>query len=1139
MVLALMQSLFAALVCIGAQGTQGALHGRTTQRARHVKTTHHSVFLAKPNQELNHTVHDFWLNLERHVKLQRKLQRKGKLQDALRLNFEKRLKHLKASTPIKHKKSKKSKIFKPNNRTAELAANQDKPLYKHMLAVSKSFGLAGNTTHGVSFHLGRHTRHECGHRWEEGCKLAVACYNTFEDGGCCQQWDGNMDLTGACAPCADALGYCDECYQDSQCGHHHEEELSLEDIFKMIDADGSSSLSRDEIKNFAMLVGDDHSKAHIDRIMAEADKDGNDLLDYEEFEMFAHAQHEHHDEDLKDAFNMADADRSGGIDREEMGHFLESHDDKKDEKELDHIMWKGDNDGNKVIDFEEFKQLVDEDHHRHEEHRSEEAELEDFFKKADKDDSGTLTKEEIRQTLLHEFGMEVPKEELDHGFDEADKDRNGVIDWDEFKAAHEAEEHEEYEDHGEWTEEIHHEELEEEWGEGHHHEHVGDWEDYDKVEEKGMDPSAVSNPCGDKWDMGCSDAFWCYEEGGCCDVSVSDHPEIDLKHSGCSACGPAIGICDDCFPESACGAQPGDSTPKPPAPPATYWTIIGRPKWATHSSGEKHPECLAATSTTSQQSNKYGNKLGVVCCDGSGVGSRPGCKSASTYEGAESHCESHGLQLCTRKEIENGAGKGTGCGFDAYLVWTSTPCDAKVDAGGGDDCLIADPKWHCLGSQCIPAEDYELYTAQGGAWCLTGDHELCQKPDKGWCSGECNCPGNCPHACGRCPASASLLSLPASASAPAKKELFMLSAHSALTVALHSDKEPSNADYGDPACSCVGIDNVEGKRMVRLDERTTAAYPVDLGASCQAWDDGRSLLGCMSGQDPGKGKGWCAQKWCYVDPCKCDISTLPKTSLYLPGATYQGKPIYYSYATCGAKDMFTVNRKEACVNQMTEAACDAFPKCGWHEGRCMGKELIGTCQKKLHGFTWGRSNCRCIGVANLLGDLVVNVGGKTKGKFPTEVTKYPADLGATCQAWDNGRHPDCKNKVKTLRPDWCEKTWCYVDPCSCDASIPPKTSKYLPDASFQGKPIYYSYHTCGSEDSWTAKHHKNACVNQKSEEDCAKHSKCAWTSKNTCVGKEIAGMCPGMAVEKEKKKVKSSAYASTVSFMLLLAAFMQ
>merc|ERR1719382_1620043 len=77
---------------------------------------------------------------------------------------------------------------------------------------------------------------------------------------------------------------------------------------------------------------------------------------------------------------------------------------------------------------------------------------------------------------------------------------------------------------------------------------------------------------------------------------------------------------------------------------------------------------------------------------------------------------------------------------------------------------------------------------------------------------------------------------------------------------------------------------------------------------------------------------------------------------------------------------------------------------------------------------------------------------------------YPADTGATCKAWDHNVHPDCHEGSE--KP-WCKNTWCYVDPCNCD--LPegqPEQAFLLRGALYQGKPIYYSYETCGSTDQW-------------------------------------------------------------------------
>eukprot|EP00403_Amphidinium_massartii_P039288 CAMPEP_0178439602 /NCGR_PEP_ID=MMETSP0689_2-20121128/36252_1 /TAXON_ID=160604 /ORGANISM="Amphidinium massartii, Strain CS-259" /LENGTH=444 /DNA_ID=CAMNT_0020062159 /DNA_START=79 /DNA_END=1410 /DNA_ORIENTATION=- len=261
---------------------------------------------------------------------------------------------------------------------------------------------------------------------------------------------------------------------------------------------------------------------------------------------------------------------------------------------------------------------------------------------------------------------------------------------------------------------------------------------------------------------------------------------------------------------------------------------------------------------------------------------------------------------------------------------------------------------------------------------------------------------------------------------------------------------------GNPKCPCIGFDNIDGDTLVDFDG-TEVAYPADLGARCEAWDNGRHPVSCQDGDDPGKGKGWCAQPWCYVDACNCDLPTLPKVSTYMPEASFIGKPLYFSYATCGGSDSFTSEVAEV-----------------------------------------GLPECRCIGFAGQEGTTEVQIDG--------ESVDYPAEIGGTCEAWDKGLHPECKVQAGEEAPPWCGKSWCFVDPCSCKLEVSPKVSMYLPDSTFQGKPIYYSYATCGNKDEYTANNSKTACVNQKTEEDCVAHSKCGWTGEE-CLGKEIATAC--------------------------------
>jgi len=304
----------------------------------------------------------------------------------------------------------------------------------------------------------------------------------------------------------------------------------------------------------------------------------------------------------------------------------------------------------------------------------------------------------------------------------------------------------------------------------------------------------------------------------------------------------------------------------------------------------------------------------------------------------------------------------------------------------------------------------------------------------------------------------------------------------AKSLALPVVSRSSGANFGNPKCPCIGFNNIEGTTTVPVDGEEVT-YPGDLGARCEAWDDGYEPKHCMEGQSPGTGNGWCAQKWCYVDSCNCDLPVLPKPSVYVPEATYQGKPVFFSYQTCGGTDTYT---QEVAVV--------------------------------------GSHSCRCTGFRDSPGTIDVQIGG---GK----TLEYPAEIGSTCTAWDDTRHPDCTGDGE--KPSWCGQKWCFVDPCSCNLEVPPKTSSYLPDSTFQGRKIYYSYATCGGKDSWTAENHKAACVNQKSEDGCGKLEKCAWTGTK-CLGEELVSEC-GLKKPRKMTEARTKSGAGTFRPVALAA----
>jgi hypothetical protein len=116
--------------------------------------------------------------------------------------------------------------------------------------------------------------------------------------------------------------------------------------------------------------------------------------------------------------------------------------------------------------------------------------------------------------------------------------------------------------------------------------------------------------------------------------------------------------------------------PAAPRQSSSHIVVAGNPR--TNRLGRygavKGAECLEDTAAAGSVTNRFGNALGVTCCDADGLGSRPGCRSAATFVEAEAHCAALGLGLCSLEQVEGGAGAQTGCSFDHYAVRTADLC---------------------------------------------------------------------------------------------------------------------------------------------------------------------------------------------------------------------------------------------------------------------------------------------------------------------------------------------------------------------------------------------------------------------------------------------------------------------------------
>eukprot|EP00435_Cladocopium_sp_Y103_P027110 s882_g6.t1 len=120
----------------------------------------------------------------------------------------------------------------------------------------------------------------------------------------------------------------------------------------------------------------------------------------------------------------------------------------------------------------------------------------------------------------------------------------------------------------------------------------------------------------------------------------------------------------------------------------------------------------------------------------------------------------------------------------------------------------------------------------------------------------------------------------------ASKILALTSLAPVAAIVLHTN---AGYNFGSSKCPCVGFSGLEGSTTVQLNATVSTEYPANFAAYCEAWDNGRNNVSCQEGQTPGKDQGWCAEAWCYVDPCNCELdepaTKVPEEGGYMPHAS--------------------------------------------------------------------------------------------------------------------------------------------------------------------------------------------------------------------------------------------------------------
>ncbi|KAL4196847.1 hypothetical protein AMTRI_Chr04g185180 [Amborella trichopoda] len=148
----------------------------------------------------------------------------------------------------------------------------------------------------------------------------------------------------------------------------HHLALELGHVFNRFDANGDGKISWSELGSILASLGETASEAELQRMILEADSDGDGFIDLQEFIDLntKGVDRAAEIEDLKGAFMIFDLDRNGSISTDELHRVLRSLGESSSMDECRRMIEGVDCDGDGMISFEEFKLMMMRGRHQRE-----------------------------------------------------------------------------------------------------------------------------------------------------------------------------------------------------------------------------------------------------------------------------------------------------------------------------------------------------------------------------------------------------------------------------------------------------------------------------------------------------------------------------------------------------------------------------------------------------------------------------------------------------------------------------------------------------------------------------------------------------------------------------------------------------
>ncbi|XVE69952.1 hypothetical protein DITRI_Ditri10aG0032600 [Diplodiscus trichospermus] len=134
-------------------------------------------------------------------------------------------------------------------------------------------------------------------------------------------------------------------------------EEELQEVFRRFDSDGDGKISSEELSSYFASIGDNISREEAQRVIKDFDNNGDNLLEFTDFVKLMEGDNE--GDAIKGAFEMYEVDKGCGcITPVGLQQMFNRLGDVKSYEECVAMIRAFDLDGNGVLDFHEFQQMM-------------------------------------------------------------------------------------------------------------------------------------------------------------------------------------------------------------------------------------------------------------------------------------------------------------------------------------------------------------------------------------------------------------------------------------------------------------------------------------------------------------------------------------------------------------------------------------------------------------------------------------------------------------------------------------------------------------------------------------------------------------------------------------------------------------